>query len=133
MTIPTESAGWSRRHVGSQKTIQSTYRKFEDSLSGILRGDGFTEAGSLIQRSAGLDLVEDWQDRLQKRFGFSEEEIGCIGTSLILGGADTLWGLANAVTAQAHSTASIDRKTELEAFGGDLITSPRGLVKKWGY
>jgi hypothetical protein len=44
--------------------------------------------------------------------------------SLIQGGDYSRWGAINAITAQAHKTADVDRQVELETLGGRIMTLP---------
>jgi hypothetical protein len=63
---------------------------------------------------------------LARKVGANETEKGGLLRSLISGGDLSAWGLVNAVTHQAHSTAmSYDRAVEFETMGGNLVNLPR--------
>jgi len=59
-----------------------------------------------------------------KRFMLTEDEGGSILDCLADGKDWSQWGLANAVTAQAHSTSNYDRSIEFERLGGKIIDLP---------
>jgi hypothetical protein len=61
---------------------------------------------------------------LAAKVNASEIERGGILRSLIEGGDLSAWGLANAVTAQAHTARDYDRAVELEGAGGALVDMP---------
>ncbi len=66
---------------------------------------------------------------LAQKIGANEGERGGILQALIEGGDTTAWGLANAVTAQAHG-GSYDRAVEFAQAGGALLNLPKAEWKE---
>jgi hypothetical protein len=60
-----------------------------------------------------------------KSYGIQEKESQGVLDHLIRGGDLSLYGLANAVTAQAQEVVSYDRSTELEMTAWSMLTMPR--------
>ncbi len=58
---------------------------------------------------------------LTQKVGASKEEAAGILRALIEGGDLSAWGVVNAVTRQAHDSASYDRAVEFETVGGKLL------------
>ncbi len=91
-----------------------------------------------VQRLSDLSSSKEIADPqatvglLAKKFDLTESEGAAILRSLATGGGTgrasdlSAWGLVNAVTHQAHSTAiDYDRAVEFEALGGKLIDLPK--------
>ena len=79
-----------------------------------------------IEASAVPTVVE----LTSKEFGINQAESSGILGHLINGGDLSLYGLANAITRQAHDVDSYDRSTELEALGYKVMTMPCPLWKR---
>jgi len=60
-----------------------------------------------------------------KTYGIMEKESQGVLDHLIRGGDLSLYGLANAVTREAHEVASYDRSTELEMTAWSMLNMPR--------
>ena len=58
---------------------------------------------------------------LSRKIGVTEGEKGGILRSLIEGADLSRWGIANAVTHQAHTAANYDRAVEFEQLGAKVI------------
>lgn len=92
------------RAVVDQTRFAESIRKLQDMTEGKITGDP----------AAAIEV-------LAQKVGASDLERGGILRSLIEGGDLSRWGIVNAVTAQAHTSASYDRAVELEAIGGNLV------------
>ena len=127
MTMPIGLGGYSRRHVGNSST--EVLSDLRGSIENILGGDQFNVAMERIAGAINQQMAKDWISRLVKDNDLTDDEEESLkfnyntDQNLL-----NLWGAVNAVTALAHQTKSIDRKTELEAIGGRLLTSPRALI-----
>ncbi len=61
---------------------------------------------------------------IQKRYNFSDSETEDVLNNLIRERDNSVWGLANSVTACANTCESYDRAIELEKIGGMIIEMP---------
>jgi len=92
------------RAVVDQTRFADNIRKLRDMTEGKITGDP----------AAAIEV-------LAQKVGASDSERGGILRSLIEGGDLSRWGIINAVTAQAHTSASYDRAVEFETIGGNLV------------
>jgi len=76
-----------------------------------------------------IELPVPTIERVTKRFNFSDAEGESILNNLIKGGDATRWGLANAITALAHTIQNPDRQYDAEQAGWDVIDLKPGEWK----
>ena len=130
MTMPIGLGGYSRRHVGAAKNSDvRVLRDLWKAMNNILGGEQFDVAMEKIGNAVNQKMAKDWIPRLVKDNDLDEAEKAALTVNYqsdhnLL----NLWGAVNSVTALAHGTKSVDRKTQLEAIGGRLLTSPKYLV-----
>lgn len=107
--------------------------KVRDMVRAALDGARFR---ARVERMNGLASAEVSGDptkaigELGAILPLTEGDRGGILKSLIAGGDLSAWGLLNAVTHQAHATASYDRAVEFEQMGGRLLNLPAGEWKR---
>lgn len=90
--------------------------------------ESLTQMRALTERKVEGDPAKS-VEVLAQNIGATETERGDILRALIEGGDLSAWGLANAVTAQAHKPElSYDRAAEFTEIGGKLATMP---ANKW--
>ena len=101
-------------------------------VGGARRGDiSFTEevfktdTRNATDRAFWMQAVEKLVEVLQ----LTQAEGSGILNSLCRGGDLSQWGLANAVTAQAHTTENYDRAFEFEQLGTRVIELPRSTFE----
>lgn len=132
----------SSRHVGGRLDHDEEIRyemdtmKADDNLFVLALRDNISHA---LNEALWLDRIETFSQASQrtfkaqpaevleaasKRFLMTEAETHGIMNQLFREGHMTQWGLAQAITHQAHELKDItyDRSTELEAIGGNIIT-----------
>lgn len=99
----------------------------EDSKKFNMLLDGMRESTKVIP----ADVVGT-SIKLAKNAGLTKDETCTLQTNYISGGDTTLWGLVNALTATARDIPSLERKTQLEQFAGNIVTTPstwKGLTQ----
>ncbi len=107
--------------------------KLRDSVRGILSRDVFEKITDRLVESAGEKLTGQLPkivEVVKDKVGLSETEGANVLRHLIEGGDLSMWGLANAVTAEANDAKDYDRATELETLGGRLIELPKEQWKE---
>ncbi len=101
--------------------------KVRDHVADALDEHRFAALVGKMQETTEIRLegrIETVVEGTARRFGLSPTEKDEVLKNLIEGADLSAWGLANAVTATAHSARSYDRATELETVGGRLMTLP---------
>jgi hypothetical protein len=123
--------------IYSDETIMADLHSFQlrlrDTLRAALTQAAFDDqilklrkvAGEIIPDPAIQGVVEN----VTKHYAFTQEEGKKILENIWTDGDRSRWGLANAVTALAHNTTSVDRQYEIEKIGSDLVT---GNAREWG-
>ncbi len=107
--------------------------KLRDSVRGILSRDVFNKITDRLVESAEAKLTghpEKIVEVVKEKVGLSDGEGAGVLRHLIDGGDLSMWGLANAVTAEANTAKDYDRATELESYGGRLIELPKDQWKE---
>ncbi len=114
------------------ETIQADNRAFllklRDAVSGILTEDVFTRITDRMIEATGHEIEgspEKVVEVVKERLDLTDVEGGNVLRHLIKGGDLSMWGVANAVTAEANQATDYDRATELESAGGKLIELPK--------
>jgi hypothetical protein len=120
--------------VWSNETIQADIRaitlKARDTLKAALSEGAFQAQLEDLRRAAGIEIpptvsIESVVTNVTKRYGLNEGEGEGVLESLLRASDFSLWGLANAITVQAHATESYDRNIELQEIGGKVIDLAR--------
>lgn len=78
---------------------------------------GLTETRRITSMTKAVEV-------LAQKIDINEGEKVNILEALARGGDFTAWGMANAVTAQAHTAKTYDRAVEFESMGGKLLDLP---------
>ena len=102
--------------------------KLRDAVRGILSRDVFDKITDRLVESAEEKLTGQLPkivEVVKEKVGLSEGEGANVLRHLVEGGDLSMWGLANAVTAEANDAKDYDRATELETLGGRLIELPK--------
>ena len=93
----------------------------------------FTKITDRMIEATGVEIQgspEKVIEVVKERLDLTEEEGGNVLRHLIKGGDLSMWGVANAVTAEANEATDYDRATELESAGGKLIELPKESWKE---
>ena len=107
--------------------------KLRDAVKGILTEEVFTKITDRMIEATGVEIQgspEKVIEVVKERLDLTEEEGGNVLRHLIKGGDLSMWGVANAVTAEANEATDYDRATELESAGGKLIELPKESWKE---
>lgn len=102
--------------------------KLRDAVRGILTEDVFTRITDRMIEATGVEIQgspEKVVEVVKERLDLTDVEGGNVLRHLIKGGDLSMWGVANAVTAEANQATDYDRATELEQAGGKLIELPK--------
>lgn len=120
--------------VYGDDTMQAEDRAFtlrvRDTLTTLLKGDIVDKQASQMRIAAGIAVeasdVPATVEVIADRFKLNETERGSVLNHLIGAEDFTGWGYANAMTRTAQDVESYDRATEIETFGGSMISwTPR--------
>lgn len=141
MTTPDKltGIGYRKIHKGSQQPLRMfemsqetldaearyTQLQLRDTVQGMLRGGAFQRAVDQMRLMASSE-VEDpiaATELLSKDAGLSEAESKKLKNSMMKSGDSTMWGLQNALTDMARDLEDYDRKRDLEAFAGNMLTA----------
>jgi hypothetical protein len=101
------------------------FMKVADTVRGVLQPARFDKIVARMRESAEQKLEGSpvaAVEVLADRFGLVEAEKNSVLRHLISGGDLSAFGLVQAVTEASKEVASYDRATDLEAFGGQIIT-----------
>jgi len=102
--------------------------KLRDAVRGILTEEVFTRITDRMIEATGHEIEgspEKVIEVVKERLDLTDQEGGNVLRHLIKGGDLSMWGVANAVTAEANEATDYDRATELESAGGKLIELPK--------
>ena len=119
--------------IFTDKTRKATDKAFwlqvSDIVDSVLDQTRFEGVLESYREAHGIKVepVEAVKE-VTKRYDLTEGESGSVLQHLAGGGDLSVWGLANAITTQAHETESYDRAVELEAIGGEAAMLPQ---KTW--
>lgn len=118
-------------------TIQADNKAFvlklRDAVKGCLTDDIFTKITDRLIEAKDEKItgsIEKVIEVVNERVGLSDTEGQNVLKHLIEGGDLSMWGVANAVTAEANEATDYDRATELESAGGKLIELPKESWKE---
>jgi hypothetical protein len=101
--------------------------KVRDMVKAVVDETRFRATINKMKELAGVKVTGDVVQAvevLSSVVSITEVERSGVLRSLIEGNDLSAWGVANAVTAQAHAATSYDRAVDLEAFGGQLLDLP---------
>jgi len=119
------------------ETIQADNKAFlmklRDSVKGILTEEVFTRITDRMIEATGVEIQgspEKVVEVVKDKLDLTDAEGGNVLRHLIKGGDLSMWGVANAVTAEANQATDYDRATELESAGGKLIELPKESWKE---
>jgi len=101
--------------------------KVRDMVKAVVDETRFRATINKMKELAGVKVtgnVVQAVEVLSSVVSITEVERSGVLRSLIEGNDLSAWGVANAVTAQAHAATSYDRAVDLEAFGGQLLDLP---------
>ena len=134
--------GIKRRHVGSsiegdgeityeadtmEANLKAIKLQLRDSMNGVMNSfkDG-TFIEELTKASAGTPVNKPMKavEATAKLYGLTDEEKEKATISFARLGKYNKWGMMNAVTELANTAESYDRASELEIFGGKILTLP---------
>lgn len=99
--------------------------KIRDTIQALADPARFQEIMASMKEAASSSLVTNPShavEALSEELQIPESRHTPILESLIRGGDYSRWGMANAITAQAHSAEDYDTAVELEELGGRIIT-----------
>ena len=98
-----------------------------DAVSQLLTQESLDAKVEKIKRVAGIAIDKPIAaiEMIADEFSLTEGEKGGVLDALIKGGDLSVWGVANAVTAQAHTVADQDRAYEFERIGARVVELPR--------
>ena len=132
--------GVKRRHIGSaiegdgeityeEDTIEANLKaiklQLRDSMSSVMQSfkDG-TFVEEIKKASEGTPVKQPMKavEATAKLFGLTEKEKETATFSFAKLGKYNKWGMMNAVTDVANTSESYDRASELEVFGGKILT-----------
>jgi len=122
MTMPIKLGGYARRHIGLSSA--QALDELNTAVDAILNGGQFNVAMERIANAVETKMAKDWIAKLVKDSSLSEAEESALLENYGAEENQNLWGASNSITALAHRTNSVGRKTELETLGGNLLTSP---------
>lgn len=108
-------------------TDASIFLQTRDLVKVAVSENNFIQQVEKLQKAAGIELppqIDKVVEVTGKMYSFDEKEKAGVLAHLIKGGDLSMWGLANAVTAQAGTTEDYDRATELERVGGEIVELP---------
>ena len=106
--------------------------QMRDAITYIANGELFQNAVDRIATASGITIPrpEKAIEIVTKRFALTESDGESI-LSRMVGERDfSVWGLVNAVTAQAHGTNDRERQYEYERIGGDIFSAKGVSVKE---
>jgi len=98
--------------------VQDTVRASVDEAKFKIIVDRMQESKEQKITADPMKVVE----RVQKSFGFSDDERGGVLRHLIEGGDLSAYGLLNAITRQSQDIENYDRATDFERMGGQIIS-----------
>jgi hypothetical protein len=127
-----QDGGENGMHLLSDDTLrlrnQATIAEMRDLVRGALEETLFGKIVDQLRTAAGVRLEADpvkTVERVQTRFSLNDDERGSVLRFLVEGQDLSLYGLSQALTRAAQEPAlSYDRATEMETFGGRIITLP---------
>lgn len=143
MVVPKDidTASMRRNHVGRRVEADEDYSiyrdetieaddkalqlKIRDTIHALADQRKFDEVIEHMRAAASTDPVQNPAkavETLSETFELPSAYQGGVLESLIRERDYSLWGMANAVTAQAHSAESYDDSVELEQLGGKLLS-----------
>jgi hypothetical protein len=116
-----------------QADAKARLLKIRDHIQAALSETKFRTLVAKMQETTEVKLERGPEKVVEvtaRKFGLNQIEQEDVLRNLIEGADLTLWGLTNAVTATAHTAASFDRATEIEAIGGRFFALPAAEIKE---
>lgn len=112
-------------------TDRAFWAQARDAVDAALSPERFAKRLEKMKRAAGVEIVAPAAtiDMIVERFALTETDGRGILENFAKGGDVTQWGLANAVTAMAHSEPDYDRAFEFEKLGSKVIELPRSVFE----
>jgi len=140
----TDEGQFSRRHVGGKTELGDQMQSYmtdetnkavdhavllqsRDILKGMLSEEVFGKTLDKLQAAAqGVPVARPIQamEVLSQSLGLTIEENESCLMNLMEDGDYSRWGVCNAVTKLANTTAGYDRASDIENFGGKIIDLP---------
>lgn len=143
--------GIKRRHVGRTIELDDNFSLFSDATKKAEDTAFLMKIRDVVKVAADEARFHSVVDRMKqakdtgmttrnipgvvelaaRHFSITEDETkGVVGHLLNDGDGYSLYGLANAITAQAQEVSSYDRSTELEKTGYDVMTMPSSVWRQ---
>jgi len=111
---------------------EATIKEMRDVVRGALNEAMFNKAVESAREASGVKMQGDPVKAVEwvtDKFGFTEIEQAGVLRNLIEGADLSLWGMVNAITAQAQAAdVDYDRSVDLETAGGKLLALPKHEV-----
>ena len=108
--------------------VQAFNLQVRDILEDALGEGSFMKMLENAQTASTIEIpaasVEPVLQEVTKRYSFGEEGGKKMLASLIESRDFSKWGLANAITRQAHDTEDYDRSVDYQRIGGEIISMP---------
>jgi hypothetical protein len=137
MKFTEKFAGFSKRHITGRQApgwLSASTLALENALLQSQIGDTLDMMNDRKEFDRVLSLMRDTTEQeieqpmeavrvLARRTGLSQNEREGVERELVKGGDPTLWGLVNALTATARDVGDFDRRADLEAEAGKLMTN----------
>lgn len=134
----TNMGGFSRRHITGRQTATLTtldrpalVEMMGMEMNALLSPDRFRNQLLVTKAAAGQYIPEEYLPqaiKVAQGQGLQLEESEAVMGDFLDAGDCSLWGLGNAITAQAHG-AKVERSVELERVGAKVITLPKSAWK----
>lgn len=110
------------------------FSKIRDTVAGVLSGDVLRSLLAQLREAGQDDMgIADPMEIVEvakRGFSLSDAEGESTLRNLITGADLSRFGLAQAITATARELDQMDRRTELETLGGQIIAKPIKVITK---
>lgn len=120
--------------IFTDETIEAELKSFQlrlrDTITATLNQTAFDALIEKMRKGAADKvepmMVQDTVQNITKRYSMNDLEMAAVYNRVMVDGGFDRWRIANAITAQAHDTASVDRQYDLERIGYDLaVMAPK--------
>lgn len=116
------------RELFRDETLQADdkafWMKVQDTVRASVNEASFKNIVASMRETMGLEMKDSPVEvvkRVQKSFGFNEQEGNGVLQHLIQGADLSAYGLLNAITRTSQDVEDYDRATELERIGGKVL------------
>lgn len=112
-------------------TDKAFWAQARDAVDHALSPERFAKRLERMKRAAGIEIQAPAAaiEMIVEKFALREDDGQGILAHFAKGGDVTQWGLANAVTAMAHTEKDYDRAVEFEKFGTRVLELPRSAFE----